>query len=125
MENQLMDRIAVVNGQNVVKLIGGKDAQSCLDGQRHAAAVRRKEQIGKDAVKEAVERIGVSALRKRFDDKRIRKETLSELKKFVDENNLNFEAALATLHLRNSRVQTATFSYYRKDLTRDGKPESN
>ncbi len=77
------------------------------------------------AVRKAVERVGVSALKKRFDDKRTRKETLSELKKFVDENNLNFEAALATLHLRNSRVQTATFSYYRKDLTRNGEFESD
>ena len=77
------------------------------------------------AVRKAVERIGVSALKKRFDDKRTRKETLSELKKFVDENNLNFEAALATFHLRNSRVQTATLNHYRKDLTRDGKPESD
>lgn len=77
------------------------------------------------AVRKAVERIGASVLKKRFADKRTRKETLSELKKFVDENNLNFEAALATLCLRDSRVQTATFGYYRKDLTRDGKSESD
>ena len=77
------------------------------------------------AVRKAVERIGVSALRKRFDDKRIRKETLSELKKFVDENNLNFEAALATFHLRDPRVQTATLNHYRKDLARNGEFESD
>lgn len=77
------------------------------------------------AVRKAVERIGVSVLRARFADKRTRKETLSELKNFVDENNLNFEAALATLCLRDTRVQTATLNYYRKDLTRNGKFESN
>lgn len=77
------------------------------------------------AVRKAVERVGVSVLRSRFDDKRSREETLSELKKFVDENGLNFEAALATFHLRDPRVQTATLNHYRKDLTKNGELESD
>ena len=77
------------------------------------------------AVRKAVERVGVSTLRERFADKRTRKESLSELKKFVDENDLNFEAALATFHLRDTRVQTATLNHYRKDLTRNGEFESD
>lgn len=77
------------------------------------------------AVRKAVERVGVSVLRSRFADKRSRDETLKELKKFAAENSLNFEAALATFHLRDPRAKTATFSYYRKDLTRNGEFESD
>lgn len=77
------------------------------------------------AVRKAVERVGVSVLRSRFADKKSREETLKELKKFAAENSLNFEAALATFHVRDPRAQTATLTHYRKDLTRDGKPESD
>ena len=77
------------------------------------------------AVRKAVESVGVSVLRTRFADKKTRKETLSELKKFAAENTLNFEAALATFHLRDPRAQTATLNFYRKDLTRNGELESN
>ena len=98
---------------------GGKD--DCLELEPE----EYKRYLEIVAVRKAVESVGVSALRTRFADKKTRKETLGELEKFVDENNLNFEAALATLYLRDSRVQTATFNCYRKDLTRNGKLESN
>lgn len=77
------------------------------------------------AVHEAVERVTVAELKKRFADKTTRQETLEEVRRFVEENNLNFESALAALHLRDKRNERLTFTYYRKDMSRDGKPKSN
>jgi hypothetical protein len=77
------------------------------------------------AVHKAVERITVAELKKRFTDKKTREETLDEVRRFVEENDLNFESALAALHLRDKKNERLTFNYYRKDMSRNGKPESD
>lgn len=73
------------------------------------------------AVRKAVERVTVAELKKRFANKKTRKETLDELRRFVNENGLDFKAALAVLHLRDKSKEHVSFAYYRKDVPRHGK----